>query len=188
MVRSAVGYGERSMHASVYVATSLDGFLAGDDGDLEWLTGADPGDADYGFAEFLASVDALVMGRNTFDSVLATGKWAYGAKPVLVLSHRPLDLPNGFSGRAEVVNLSPRAVAAECDRRGFDHVYVDGGETIRSFLGAGLVRRMIITRLPVLLGSGIPLFGPVPADIDLALVGSTSYENGWIQDEYEVVS
>ncbi len=176
------------MHASVYIATSLDGFIAGEDGDLEWLTGADPGDSDYGFAEFVASVDALVMGRNTFDFVMATGEWVYGDKPIFVLSHRPLDLPNGFPGRAESMELSPHAVAAECDRRGLDHVYVDGGETIQSFLRAGLVRRIIITRLPVLIGSGIPLFGPLRADIDLALVRSTPYENGWIQDEYEVVS
>ncbi|MDF1595931.1 MAG: dihydrofolate reductase family protein [Acidimicrobiia bacterium] len=175
------------MRASVFIATTTDGFIARKDGGLDWLTGADPGDEDYGFEAFMASVDALVMGRNTFDFVMTTGEWAYGETPVLVLTNRRLELLPGFPGRVEPLGLSPEAVAGELDRRGIEHVYVDGGETIRSFLRAGLVRRMIVTRLPVLIGTGIPLFGDLDADVDLRLVRSTAYENSWVQLEYEVI-
>ena len=176
------------MHASVYVATSLDGFIAREDGRLDWLDKADPGDGEYGFDDLLSSVDALVMGRNTFDFVLGMGEWAYGDKPVFVLTHRQLDLPTPFAGRVEALQVATDSIAEEFDRRGVEHVYVDGGETVQSFIRAQLVTRIIITRIPILIGSGIPLFGPVDSDIDLRLIRSQAFENGWIQDEYEVVS
>jgi len=175
------------MRASVFIATTTDGFIARKNGGLDWLTGADPGDEDYGFEDFMASVDALVMGRNTFDFVLRAGGWAYGEKPVFVLTNRRLELPPGFAGRVEPLAMSPVGVAGELDGRGIEHVYVDGAETIQAFLRSGLVRRMIITRLPLLIGSGIPLFGDLDTDVDLRLVRSTAYGNGWVQLEYEVV-
>ncbi len=175
------------MRASVFIATTTDGFIAREDGGLDWLTRADPGDEDYGFEDFMDSVEALVMGRKTFDFVLTTGEWAYGKTPVFVLTNRRLELPPRFPGRVEPMALSPAAVAGELDRRGIEDVYVDGGETIQSFLRAGLVRRMIVTRLPVLIGTGISLFGDLDTDVDLRLVRSTAYENGWVQLEYEVV-
>jgi dihydrofolate reductase len=175
------------MRASVFIATTTDGFIARKDGDLDWLIAADQGDEDYGFEDFMASVDALVMGRNTFEFTLTAGGWAYGETPVFVLTSRRLELPRGFPGRVEPLAMSPEAVAGELDGRGIEHVYVDGGKTIQSFLCAGLVSRMIITRLPLLIGSGIPLFGNLDTDVDLRLVRSTAYENGWVQLEYEVV-
>lgn len=174
------------MHASVFIATTADGFIARENGDLDWLTGADPGDEDFGFHEFMASVDALVMGRNTFDFVLTAGEWPYGDKLVVVLTHRDLDLPSGFPGRVEALGLPPEGVAAELDRRGIDQVYVDGGETIQAFLRAGLVRRIVITQLPILIGTGIPLFGSLEGDIELRLVRSRTFKNGWGQLEYEI--
>ena len=176
------------MQGSVYVAISLDGFIARRDGNLDWLMSADPGEGDFGFDEFLSSVDALAMGRNTFDFVLGAGEWPYGEKPVFVMTHRDLDLPVGFPGRVETFAGSPETFAIECDRRGIEKVYVDGGETVQAFIRAGLVTRIVTTRLPTLIGSGIPLFGPVDEDVNLRLVESRAFENGWIQDEYEVVS
>jgi dihydrofolate reductase len=185
--------------ASVFIATSLDGFIARPDGSLDWLTGAEPESGaeaadetgtepadDYGFGALMASVDALVMGRNSFDFVLGTGMWVYGDTPVVVLTHRELVLPDGFPGRVEVSAASPEELAAELAGRGIDSVYVDGGATIQSFLRAGLVRRIIITRLPILIGSGIPLFGALEADIHLTLVRSDSFDNGFTQVEYAV--
>jgi dihydrofolate reductase len=177
-----------SVQGSVYVAISLDGFIARRDGNLDWLMGADAGEGDFGFDEFLSSVDALAMGRNTFDFVLGAGEWPYGQKPVFVMTHRALDLPAGFPGRVEAFAGSPEAFATECDHRGIEKVYVDGGETVQAFIRAGLVTRIVTTRLPKLIGSGIPLFGPINGDVNLRLVESRAFENGWIRDEYEVVS
>ena len=174
------------MRAAVFIATTADGFIAREDGGLDWLVDVDPGDETYGFHEFMASVDALVMGRNTFDFVLGTGEWAYGDKPVFVLTRRDLRLPAGFAGTVETLDMTAERVAAELSGRGVEEVYVDGGETIQSFLRAGLVRRIVITQVPVLIGSGIPLFGELPTDIDLRLVRSRTYDNGWIQTEYEI--
>lgn len=175
------------MRADVYVAASLDGFIARSDGSLDWLMDADSGDGEYGFEEFLASVDALVMGRKTFDFVLEVGEWPYGDKPVFVLTHRRLELPGGLPGRVEPVSGEPHEVASVLDRRDIERAYVDGGEVIRSFLRAGLVQRLIITTLPVLLGTGIPLFGVVDGDVRLRFVRHEAFDNGWTQVEYEVV-
>lgn len=171
------------MRGVVFVGQSLDGFIARNDGTLDFLDV--PGaNEDHGFAALLDSVDALVMGRDTYDFVEAYGVWPFGDKPVFVLSHRPIADP---PGTVEVFDLAPLDVAAELDRRGIDLVYVDGGRTIQSFLDAGLVERLIITTVPVLIGSGIRLFGETTADIALRLVGVTSFGGGLTQATYEVV-
>ncbi len=175
------------MDAAVFIATSLDGFIARPDGSLDWLNDAAAGGDDYGFAAFMDSVDALVMGRNTFEFVLTTGAWAYGETPVIVLTHRELVLPAGLPGRVETRNASPEALAKELSARDITSVYVDGGSTIQSFIRAGLVNRIIITRIPILIGSGIPLFGALDTDLQLELVRVDSYPNSWTQVEYAVV-
>jgi dihydrofolate reductase len=167
------------------VAVSLDGFIARPDGSVDWLD-VPQDNEDYGFAAFMESVDALVMGRNTFDFVMATREWLYGDKPVIVLSHRPLQVPAELAGVVETSALVPLELAAELDRRGLGHVYVDGGATIQSFLDAGLVDRMIITTIPILIGTGIPLFGPAAADIALRHVNTVTYTNGLVQTTYDV--
>lgn len=174
------------MTASVFIATSLDGYIARRDGGLDWLPGMDAAE-DYGFRAFMATVDALVMGRNTFDTVLRLGgRWLYGRKLVVVLSSRPLAtaLPRGAV--VEHMSGSPREVVARLDERGMRHLYVDGGVTIQRFLEAGLIQRLTITRIPVLLGDGIPLFGPLSHDIRLRHVATRSYPNGLVQSEYAV--
>jgi dihydrofolate reductase len=171
------------MRAIVFVGQSLDGYIARSDGSLDFLDV--PGaNEDHGFAAVMDSVDAMVMGRDTFDFVERYGAWPFGDKPVFVLSHRPVDDP---PRTVEVLDLPPRGVADELDRRGIDRVYVDGGRTIQSFLDAGLVERLIITTVPVLIGSGIPLFGATTADIALRLVGLTSFGGGLTQATYDVV-
>ena len=174
------------MKGSVFIARSADGFIARKDGSLDWLEVPEANE-DYGFAGFMDSIDALVMGRNTYDAVLAMGEWPYGGKPVIVMTSRPLPIPEELSGVVEASALAPREVSDELDRRGTHHVYVDGGRTIQSFLDAGLVGRMTITTIPVLLGEGIPLFGAVDGDVRLRHVGTVSYTNGLVQTTYEVV-
>lgn len=171
------------MKGSVFIATSLDGFIARTDGTIDWL----PHDSteDYGYDRFMASVDALVMGRLTYESVLGMGKWFYGKTPVYVLSSRPIAAaPDG----AVVERLAgePHEVAAELARRGVREAYIDGGVTIQRFLRAGLIHRVIITRIPVLLGAGRPLFGDLSADVRLTHVRTESWPSGLVQTEYRV--
>jgi dihydrofolate reductase len=169
-----------AVHASVFVGTSLDGFIARVDGDLDFLHAG--GGEPHGYTEFVATVDAIVMGRNTFDTVLSFDSWPY-TKPVVVLSTRPLPpVPSGAD--VERLTGTPSEVVAQLTARGVDHIYVDGGLTIQRFLQAGLIDRLIITRVPVLIGSGIPLFGPLPHDIALQHVATREYAGGLVQSEY----
>ena len=145
----------------VYIATSLDGFIADRDGGLDWLTGLpNPEGGDFGFAEFLADVDAIVMGRKTFETVLALGVWPYD-KPVFVLSTTLGSVPPDLAGKAEVVTGDPRGLVAALRERGYENLYVDGGRTIQGFLEADLIDEIIITTVPILLGDGVPLFGRI---------------------------
>ena len=172
------------MKASVFVGTSLDGFIARLDGAFDFLPAG--GGEPHGYEEFMASVDALVLGRNTFETVLAFEEWPYGAKPVFVLSSRPLPpVPSG----AVVEHLSgtPATVVAQLEGMGIRHIYVDGGITIQRFLQAGLIDRVIITRVPVLIGTGIPLFGPLSLDIQLTHVATRQFNSGLVRSEYLVV-
>src|SRR6478672_9003921 len=120
------------MRASVYIATSLDGFIAREDGALDWLPapGGDAGGEDYGYRDFMASVDALVMGRHTFELALSFGAWPYAGKPVVVLSSRPAAIPPSLASSVEWLSGSPSEVVRRLAARGAEHLYVDGGRTI----------------------------------------------------------
>lgn len=172
------------MQASVFVGTSLDGFIARANGGLDFL----PADAEpHGYEEFMASVDALVIGRKTYETVLSFGGWAYGEKPVFVLSTQPLAAaPPGAV--LERMSGDPADIVATLAARGLRHIYVDGGVTIQGFLRAGLIQRLILTRVPVLIGEGIPLFGALPRDIVLEHVATRQYAGGLVQSEYRVAS
>jgi dihydrofolate reductase len=172
------------MKVSVFVGTSLDGFIARPDGAFDFLP-ADGGEP-HGYAEFFASVDALVIGRNTFETVLAFPEWPYGSKRVVVLSSRPLDL-SAARGAVEQKSGEPADIVSDLAAGGVQHIYLDGGLTIQRFLRAGLVDRLVITRVPVLIGEGIPLFGPVPRDIQLRHLATREFANGFVQSEYEVI-
>ena len=172
------------MPVSVFVGVSVDGFMARPDGGLDWLP--EGGGEPHGYAEFIESVDALVIGRNTFEIVLAFDPWPYGSKRVVVLSSRVLDLGMVPGGTAEQMAGEPAEIVAALAASGANHLYVDGGITIQRFLAAGLVERMIITRVPVLIGEGIPLFGPLPHDVRLDHVATRSYPGGLVQTEYRV--
>jgi len=172
------------MKASVFVGTSLDGFLARADGRFDFLPAG--GGEPHGYDEFMATVDALVLGRNTFDVVLKFQTWPYGKKPVFVLSQHALPpVPPGAV--VERMAGEPAEIADMLSARGIGHAYVDGGITIQQFLRAGLIQRVVVTRVPVLIGTGIPLFGAVPRDILLKHVATRSYASGLVQSEYEVV-
>jgi dihydrofolate reductase len=174
------------MLASVFIGTSLDGFIARPNGDLDFLPidGGEP----HGYNEFFASVDALVIGRNTFETVLAFPEWPYGKKRVIVLSSKTLDFSKIPNAVVEQMSGSPAEIVAALEARGIQHIYVDGGVTIQQFFRAGLIQRIIITRVPVLIGEGIPLFGNLPHDIRLQHIETTVYKSGLVKSEYKVVA
>ena len=172
------------MRASIFIGVSLDGFIARPDGALDWLDHA--GTVDHGYETFMASVDALVMGRHTYETVLGFGSWPYGAKPVYVLSSSPLK-PAPSGATLHHLEGEPQAVVAELRARGVQHAYIDGGVTIQRFLRAGLIHRLVINQLPVLIGQGIPLFGLLDRDILLQHVRTETYSTGLVQTEYEVL-
>lgn len=174
------------MQASVFIATSLDGFIARANGGLDWLPPG--GGEEHGYDAFIATVDALVIGRNTFETVLSFDPWPYGTKPVFVLTTRPLPVPAPVGALVERMSGDPLDIVAQLAARGVRHIYVDGGITIQRFLEAGLIQRLTITRIPVLLGTGIPLFGPVSRDIALRHVATRQYASGLVQSEYVVAA
>jgi dihydrofolate reductase len=170
------------MRASVFIATSLDGFIARPDGALDWLPAG--GGEPHGYDEFIATVDAIVIGRKTFETVLTFDGWPYGKKPVVVLSSRASELTAPAGAVCDMMAGTPHDIVARLAERGMKHLYVDGGVTIQRFLEAGLIQRMTITRIPVLLGSGIPLFGPLSRDIRFEHVATRSFPSGMVQSEY----
>lgn len=173
------------MKVSVFVGTSVDGFIARRNGDFDFLP--EDGGEPHGYSEFMATVDALVIGRKTFEVVLALPEWPYGDKRVVVLSNRPVDFSKLSAGLVEQMAGPPAEIVARLAASGVKHIYVDGGITIQNFFRAGLVQRLTITRVPVLIGEGIPLFGSLPHDVRLRHVGTQHYPSGMVKSEYEVV-
>ena len=173
------------MTVSVFVGTSVDGFIARPNGAVDFLPpgGGEP----HGYNEFIATVDAIVIGRKTFETVLAMESWPYGDKRVVVLSSHPVDSSKA-RGVVEQMAGPPAEVVAQLAASGAQHLYVDGGITIQGFLRAGLVQRLTITRVPVLIGDGVPLFGSVPSDVRLRHVATRHYPSGLVQSEYQVAA
>ncbi|GGR97375.1 dihydrofolate reductase family protein [Deinococcus sedimenti] len=179
----------------VFIATSLDGFIARPDGRLDWLPGATPDGVpmpageDHGFFAFMAGAEVVVMGRATFETVRAFRPWPYAGKRLIVLSRTltAADIPEDLRGEGVEVHPGPvEALAADLRGQGVGGVYVDGGQTVQAFLRAGLIEELIVTRVPVLLGEGIPLFGPLGGDVWLEHLGSRAFPSGLVQDSYRV--
>jgi dihydrofolate reductase len=169
---------------SVFIATSVDGFIARPDGRLDWLP-ADGGEP-HGYDEFMATVDAVVIGRKTFETVQSYATWPYEQRLVVVLSTHltAVQVPDGAV--CEVMAGTPNQIVANLSERGIQHIYVDGGVTIRGFLEAGLIQDLTITRVPLLLGAGIPLFGFLPHDVRLEHVMTKSYRSGLVTSAYRI--
>ncbi|MBE1282638.1 MAG: dihydrofolate reductase [Rhodobacteraceae bacterium] len=185
------------MKCSAYIATSVDGFIARLDGGLDWLEAAgtadaEPMSADYlDFAGYLATVDCLIMGRNSMETIssfnLTDAQWPYGDTRIVVLSRSLKVPPENLQGRVEMYSGEISDLIRSLESEGVGHAYVDGGATIRSFLRLGLIDRMVITQIPVLLGEGIPLFGSLEGDVRLCAGRAATGPKGVIQLSYEVV-
>jgi dihydrofolate reductase len=170
------------MKASVFIATSLDGYIARKNGGLDWLpeNGGEP----HGYDEFIASIDAIVIGRMTYETVLGFETWPYGEKAVIVLSDSLAGVHPPPSARCKLMHGRPRDLMLEFEKMGLQHLYIDGGITIQRFLQEGLIQTLTITRIPVILGAGISLFGPSDRDIRFTHVATRTYPSGMVQSEY----
>lgn len=165
---------------AVFIATSLDGFIALPDGSVKWLDAVRLDGEDYGFDAFFASVDTLLMGRLTWETVVGLGEWPYAGKRVVVLTHRPAAAAHGEVFRAG----EPAALVAGLQAEGARRIYVDGGQVISQFLRAGLVDELTISIVPTLLGHGIPLFQGETPRRALRLASSHVYPSGLVQLRY----
>lgn len=173
---------------SVFIATSLDGYISRPDGSLDWLDEANrrvPEGEDCGYAAFMHGIDALVMGRRTYEQVLGFEAWPY-ARPVTVLSRGAPRIPAALEGKVSVSAESPRALVERLSRQGAKHLYVDGGLTIQGFLAAGLIDEITVTVVPVLLGAGRALFGPLAEDVKLDHLSTKAYDFGFVQNRYRI--
>ncbi|MDA3937916.1 MAG: dihydrofolate reductase family protein [Spirochaetia bacterium] len=180
-----------SLIASVYIATSLDGFIAREDGSLDWLDSANarvPDGEDCGYIPFMGSVDVLVMGRNSFEKVLTLGPWPYMDKSVIVLSSRPLEIPVDLRKTVKHSSESPKELFDRLSQKGFSRLYIDGGITIRRFLEAGLINDITITVIPIIIGKGLSLFGGLIQDISLQHITTKIYDFGFVQSTYEIIT
>lgn len=169
------------MRCSVYIATSLDGFIARDDGGIDWLGAVQKEGEDYGYAAFFASVDALILGRGTYDTALSFDPWPYEGKRCIVLTHRP---PATAVANEEFFTGTAAQLHARLAAEGTKHAYVDGGDVIRQFVAAGLVDELTVSLVPILLGEGRRLFGPTGRDVPLELASATPYDTGLVKLTY----
>lgn len=171
----------------VFIATSLDGFIARSDGDIEWLLKRDDPSEDHGYNSFIADIDGIILGRRTYEKVLTFEEWFY-SKPVIVLSKTLTNsnIPERLMDKVRILDTTPSELMNRLDREGWKRVYVDGGQLIQSFLQEGLIEDMIISKVPVLLGQGRPLFGPLKKEISLEHETTLAFPSGLVQSRYRV--
>ena len=171
-----------TVRCSVFVGASLDGFIARKDGALDWLPAVESGQ-DYGYNEHMASIDTVVMGRKTFQKVLSMGEWPFAGKRVVLLSFGKPKVPGHLKG-VEILTGSPGAIVQHLEKTGSRHLSLEGGKTTQWFLDASLVDELTITWVPILIGEGTPLFGPLKKDLPLQLVNSKRFPDGLLQSVY----
>ncbi|HCR2016367.1 dihydrofolate reductase family protein [Enterobacter asburiae] len=172
----------------VFIAVSLDGYIARQNDDIDWLLQRDDPTEDHGYETFIADKEWIVMGRGSYEKVLTFDAWPYD-RPVLVLSRQlaGTPVPEALKGKVQFSCRTPKEVLDDLAAQNVHRVYLDGGRVIQSFLREGLVADMVITTVPVLLGAGKPLFGTLPQDIDLTLVSSRSFPSGLVQSYYRLM-
>lgn len=180
---------KQKISGHVFIATSLDGYIAREDGDIAWLIERDDPSEDHGYDAFIQDIDVIIMGRGTYESVCNITPWFYN-RPVVVLSSSltAQDLPEGLVGKVRISNQSPQDTMKMLEAEGYRKAYIDGGRVIQSFLALGMIQSFVITRVPVLLGSGRPLFGKLSTDINLKHQSTCSFPSGLIQSSYDVLA
>lgn len=171
----------------VFIATSLDGYIARKDGDINWLISRDEPSEDHGYDDFIKDMDGIIMGRGSYEKVVSFNPWPY-SKFVVVLSSKLAgsQVPKELEGKVQFLNLRPKEAMNFLAKKGWKRVYVDGGQVIQSFLRERLITDMVITQVPVLLGNGRRLFGSLETDMPLRHVDTKSFPSGLVQSKYKV--
>lgn len=171
---------------SVFIATSLDGYIADKNGGLDWLyTIPNHENVDMGYTEFMSGVDALVMGRVTFETILGFNiDWPY-TKPVFVLSNTLEEIPELYKDKVYLLKGTIKEILTQIYKQGYTKLYIDGGRTIRNFLKEDLIDEIIITTIPILLGGGVSLFGDLPNELKFTLIKSKTFLNQVNQNQYK---
>ncbi|HEU4789190.1 MAG TPA: dihydrofolate reductase family protein [Flavobacterium sp.] len=172
------------MKTTAYIGTSLDGFIARKDGEIDWLTQFENQEINQSYTEFINEIDAIVIGRGTFEKVLTFPTWFYQQK-VFVLSTQIKEIPNNLKEKVTLLSMEPKELLHYLSNEGYSNIYVDGGKVIQSFLKENLLNELIITRVPVLIGKGIPLFGPLYKDLSFKHIQTKVYSNGLVKSHYE---
>jgi dihydrofolate reductase len=172
------------MKTIVYVGTSLDGFIARTNGDFDWLSHFANDEAIRAYEELIDRIDAIVIGRGTFEKVLTFPSWPYHKK-VFVLSTSITETPASLREKVTILSMDPGALLNHLSGMGYSNIYVDGGKVIQAFLKEGLVNELIISKAPILIGSGIPLFGYLDHDIEFRHIRTDVCSNGLVRSFYE---
>jgi len=172
------------MRTIVYVGTSLDGFIARKDGDIDWLVKYQNKEVHTSYHEFISRIDAMVIGRGTFEKVITFPEWPY-EKKVFVLSSSLKQIPETLNDKATLVAMKPAALLSYLSDKGFSNIYVDGGKVIQSFLKEDLIDELIITKVPELIGTGIPLFGYLDKDLRFEHLSTNIYSDGLVKSHYK---
>ena len=175
------------MKVSAFIATSLDGYIARPNSDINWLMEADNlgGKEDYGYKEFSDTADCMVMGRNSMEMVMSFPEWPYEGKRVVVLSNTLKETPSQLKNKVELYSGYLINLVTELKNDGCNRIYIDGGKTIQSFINEDLITDITITKIPILLGEGLSLFGKTKHDIKLKHIESKSYPSGFVKSTYE---
>jgi dihydrofolate reductase len=173
----------------VFIATSLDGFIADKNGGIDWLHNIpNPDNLDMGYNNFMKSIDAIVMGKNTFETVCGFEiDWPFYV-PVFVLSNSLQIIPEKFKDKAELVKGDLNGIIAKINAKGYQNLYIDGGKTIQSFLNQNLINEITITIIPILLCEGIPLFSKLEKVLNLECTKTTLFSNKIVQNEFKFKS
>ena len=172
------------MRTTVYVGTSLDGFIAREDGDIDWLVKYQNKEVHDSYNEFISRIDALVIGKGTFEKVITFPEWPY-EKKVFVLSTSLKQIPETLNEKAILVAMEPAALLSYLSDKGLSNIYVDGGKVIQSFLKEDLIDELIITKVPELIGAGIPLFGLLNNDLQFEHIRTNIYSDGLVKSQYK---
>ena len=172
------------MRTIVYIGTSLDGFIARENGDIGWLAQYANAEAVRTYEAFINRIDAIVIGRGTFEKALEFATWPY-KKKVFVLSTTLHEVPQKLIENVTILSMDPVSLLGHLFNKGFSNIYIDGGKLIQSFLREDLIDELIISKAPLLIGTGIPLFGYLDGDIQFKHVRTDTYANGLVKSYYE---
>jgi dihydrofolate reductase len=172
------------MKTAAYTGTSLDGYIAKKDGDIDWLTQFENQEVNQNYEEFISMIDAIVIGRGTFEKVLTFPSWPY-QKKVFLLSNHIKQIPTSLKEKVIILSMEPKKLLDYLSNKGFSNIYIDGGKVIQSFLKENLIDELIITRVPILIGSGISLFGELDNDLKFKHIQTNVYSNGLVKSKYK---